>query len=77
MCKKYENRVKIDYTADIDEENKTITVSFTGCGYPEEGEPETLDRDYVFDISGVDENNMPVLLTKYTYSEEINKIFGI
>ena len=77
MCLKYENRVRIDYTADIDEKNKTITVSFTGYGYPEDGEPEVLDRDYVFDISNVDENNMPVLLTKYTYSEETNKIFGI
>ena len=77
MCQKYENRVKIDYTADIDEESKTITVSFTGYGYPEAGEPEVLDRDYIFDISGVDENNMPVLLTEYTYSENINKIFGI
>lgn len=77
MCKKYENRVRIDYTADIDQESKTITVSFTGYGYPEAGEPEVLDRDYVFDISSVDENNMPVLLTEYTYSEEINRIFGI
>ena len=77
MCEKYENRVKIDYTVDIDNKNKKITVSFTGWGYPEGGEPEALDRDYIFDISNVDESNMPVLLTKYTYSEDINKMFGI
>ena len=76
MCEKYENRVKIDYTVDIDNKNKTITVSFTGCGYPENGEPEPLSRDYVFDISKVDENNMPVLLTQYTYSEKTNRLFG-
>lgn len=73
MCQKYENRVKIDYTAEIDNKNKMITVSFTGCGYPENGEPEVLDRDYVFDVSG----NMPVLLTQYTYSEKISKMFNI
>lgn len=77
ICEKYENRVKIDYTAEIDEESKTITVSFSGWGYPEDGEPEALDRDYVFDISSVDENNMPVLLTQYTYSEKISKMFNI
>lgn len=76
MCEKYENRVKIDYTANIDNKNKRITVSFTGYGYPENGEPEPLSRDYVFDISNVDENNMPVLLTQYTYSEKTNRLFG-
>lgn len=77
MCQKYENRVRIDYTVDIDNKNKRITVSFTGYGYPEEGEPEPLARDYVFDISNVDENNMPVLLTEYTYSEKVSSVFGV
>ena len=77
MCEKYENRVRIDYTADIDNKNKRITVAFTGFGYPENGEPEVLDRDYIFDISNVDEDNMPVLLTQYTYGERVSKIFDI
>lgn len=62
MAKKYENHVKIDYSVDINDKDKTVTVSFTGTGLTKEGKTEAFGRDYVFDTSNADENHMPVLM---------------
>lgn len=68
MGAKYDNFVQMDYSVSFDKDrsNKyTLTVSFTGFGYPDEGkgEPIKLDRDFVYDITNVNENSMPILLT--------------
>ncbi|MCH5324598.1 MAG: hypothetical protein J1E39_05220 [Eubacterium sp.] len=60
---KYNNYLKLDYELEIIE-NETLTVTFTGEGYPDEGngEPESLDKTFVFDIKDVGPNNLPTLI---------------
>ncbi|MCL2019861.1 MAG: hypothetical protein FWG70_08910 [Oscillospiraceae bacterium] len=60
----YKNRAELDYTVTI-KEGETIVVSFFGFGYPEEGEPVVLDKEFIFDISDVseDKDNLPVLIS--------------
>lgn len=63
----YGNYAVLDYTVDIGGNSsgkKLLTVSFTGFGYPDEGkgDPVSLDREYVFDITNVNSESLPVLL---------------
>lgn len=78
----YNNYVKLDYTfreETDDNGKKTLTVSFTGFGYKDDGKGEEvkLDRDYVYDITNIGENTMPILLTEYDYPDYIEEAFGL
>ncbi|MCM1298418.1 MAG: hypothetical protein NC203_08140 [Firmicutes bacterium] len=69
-CNDYAVQVanRYDYRADLDLEveytPKKFTAKFTGWGYPEEGEPECLDRTYIYDIEGAGPEKLPILLNK-------------
>ncbi len=62
MLEKYKSKANLK--VDINYTPKILTVTFTGWGYPDEGEPECLDRTYIFDIEGVGKDKLPVLLNK-------------
>lgn len=61
IARKYDNRAVLD--AEVDYTPTVLTITFTGTGYPEDGEPETLDRTYI-DIDGAGRDKLPVLLNK-------------
>lgn len=48
----YNNKAKLDFTVENDN-NKVLKIRLFGTGYPENGEPEELERIYYFDIDGV------------------------
>lgn len=58
----YDNYAKLEYEVIRDDER--LTVSFSGYGYPDEGkgEPVPISKAFVFDISGVNDGVLPVLL---------------
>lgn len=58
----YTNYAKLEYEVLRDDER--LTVSFSGYGYPDEGkgEPIPISKDFVFDISRVNDGVLPVLL---------------
>ncbi len=60
----FQNWADLNYTVTHDEENETLTVAFTGLGYPDggKGEPLCLDRIFVFDVSGVQQRKTPILI---------------
>ncbi len=60
----FQNCAKLDYTVTIDDKAETLTVAFTGWGYPDggKGEPLCLDRVFVFDVSGVQQRKTPLLI---------------
>lgn len=62
MLEKY--KFKANLKVDIDYTPKILTVTFTGWGYPDDGEPECLDRTYIFDIEGAGKDKLPILLNK-------------
>lgn len=62
IARKYDNRAVLD--AEVDYTPTVLTITFTGTGYPENGEPEKLDRTYIFDIDGAGRDKLPVLLNK-------------
>lgn len=61
----YDNWARLDYTVTESKEDKTLTIAFTGLGYPDEGngEPRCLDRTFVFDVSEVNNGVLPVLIS--------------
>lgn len=63
VSKEYSNYARLDYEV-TEVYGKTLTIAFSGYGYPDEGrgEPEPLDKTFVFDISGVNSGRMPVLM---------------
>lgn len=67
VARKYENKAVLD--AAVDYTPTVLTITFTGTGYPENGEPECLDRTYIFDIDGAGRDKIPILLNK-------DEIFG-
>ena len=58
----YDHFLKLNY--EVIKTSDTITVSFKGLGYPDkgEGEPVPLDKDFVFDISRVNDGIEPQLI---------------
>ncbi len=60
----FQNWANLDYTVTHDKEAETLTVAFTGWGYPDggKGEPLCLDRVFVFDVSGVQQRKTPILI---------------
>ncbi|MDE6031736.1 MAG: hypothetical protein K2G32_08960, partial [Oscillospiraceae bacterium] len=58
----YHNMAVLD--AEVDYTPTVLTITFTGTGYPENGEPENLDRTYIFDIDGAGRDKLPILLNK-------------
>ncbi len=63
VCYTFRNYAKLDYTVTL--ENDTLTIAFTGWGYPDmgKGEPLCLDKVYVFDVSNVSVENLPRLVS--------------
>lgn len=59
---RYRDNADLDFTVDIT--NDRMTIEFFGTGYPENGEPEKLERTYIFDISGVGEKKLPRLINR-------------
>lgn len=58
----YKNYAKLDYTVDV-QENKTLTVAFTGTGYFYDGrEPVSLNKVFVFDIKDISPERLPALI---------------
>lgn len=62
VAEKYEWKAKLHI--ELEYTPKTFTVYCTGWGYPENGEPECLDRTYIYDIEGAGPDKLPVLLNK-------------
>lgn len=62
VAHKYTNKAVLD--AEVDYTPTVLTITFTGTGYPENGEPENLDRTYIFDIDGAGRDKLPILLNK-------------
>lgn len=65
---KYNNYLQLDYITEI-VDNKTLTVTFTGTGYSEKDsdKSESLDKTFVFDISGINASNpdkLPTLISE-------------
>lgn len=60
----YKNYAKLDYT--VKHEGDTLTIAFTGFGYPDEGkgEPVSLDKTFVFDVKNVSDENPPKLISQ-------------
>lgn len=65
VLEKYEWKANLHIEAEYTP--KIFTVKFTGWGYPENGEPECLDRTYTFDIEGAGPDKLPVMLNKDEY----------
>lgn len=69
-CRYYSWQVrdKYEYKAnlhiEVEKTKKTFIVKFTGWGYPDGGDPECLDRTYIYDIDGVGPDKLPILLNK-------------
>lgn len=59
---KYNNNADLDFT--VENTGKVLTIKFTGTGYPEDGEPEPLERTYIFDVDGIGKKKLPVLLNR-------------
>lgn len=59
---KYNNNADLDFTTDVT--GGRLTVKFSGIGYPENGEPEMLERTYIFDIENVGGKKLPKLLNR-------------
>lgn len=64
VATEYSNYAKLDYT--VNHEGDTLTIAFTGYGYPDEGkgEPVSLDKTFVFDVKNVSNENPPRLISK-------------
>lgn len=62
VARKYKNNAELDFT--VENTGKVLTIKFTGTGYPENGDPEPLERTYIFDIDGVGKDKIPVLLNR-------------
>ncbi|MCL1822829.1 MAG: hypothetical protein FWG44_01375 [Oscillospiraceae bacterium] len=71
----YEYYVKLDYTVEVTE-NKTVEITFFGFGYRDEGkgEPVPLYQEFIFDISDVSNEKMPVLIHSYPI-EDVETVF--
>lgn len=69
-CGSYANLVSMHYnrnadlTFTVENDGKLLTIKFTGTGYPENGEPENLDRTYIFDIEGAGADKLPRLVNR-------------
>lgn len=65
IAKTYRNYAKLDYLVEIKEDD-TLTIIFTGYGYPDEGkgEPVALDKTFIYDISNVSPSNLPKLISE-------------
>lgn len=61
IARKYRNYAKLNPVVDI-KKNDTITVTFTGVGYTEDGTAEELYKKFVFDIKGASLKNLPKLI---------------
>ncbi len=59
---KYHNNADLDFTVECTK--TTLTVEFSGTGYPEDGDPEPLLRTYIFDIEGAGADKIPRLLNR-------------
>lgn len=62
VARKYHNMAALD--AEVNYTPTVLTITFTGTGYPENGDPECLDRTYIFDIDGAGRDKLPILLNK-------------
>lgn len=62
VAKKYDNNADLTFTTE--NTGKLFTIKFTGTGYPENGEPEPLERTYIFDIEGANVNKLPRLVNR-------------
>lgn len=62
VAQKYENNADLTFT--VENTGKLLTIKFTGTGYPENGEPEPLERTYIFDIDGANVNKLPRLVNR-------------
>ena len=63
IAKDYNNKAKLDYT--VEQENDMLTITFSGFGYLEgsDSEPITLDRVFIFDIKDVNADKLPTLIS--------------
>ncbi len=63
LVSKHYNR-NADLTFTVERDGNLLTIKFTGTGYPENGEPENLDRTYIFDIEGAGRDKLPRLVNR-------------
>lgn len=62
VYKHYNGNADLIFT--VENDGKLLTIKFTGTGYPENGEPENLDRTYIFDIEGAGADKLPRLVNR-------------
>lgn len=60
---KYDNEVKVNYS--IESDDKTLSIHFSGYGYPNgiEAEPETIEDTFIFDIENANKEKLPKLIS--------------
>lgn len=62
VSKHYHANANLTFT--VERDGNLLTIKFTGTGYPENGEPENLDRTYIFDIEGAGRDKLPRLVNR-------------
>lgn len=62
ISREYNNLVKCDYT--VENNGKILTVDFDVTAYPDglDGEPQTIEKTFIFDIENVKADNPPKLI---------------
>lgn len=63
MVSKHYN-ANADLTFTVEKDGDIVTIRFTGTGYPENGEPENLDRTYIFDVEDAGRDKLPRLVNR-------------
>ncbi len=63
LAEQYDNRVKLDYSVEM--QNDRLTIEFFGTAYPDsiDGAGIALEKSFVYDISNVSADNPPRLIS--------------
>ncbi len=63
LAEQYDNRVKLDYSVEM--QNDRLTIEFFGTAYPDSiyGTGIALEKSFVYDISNVSAENPPRLIS--------------
>lgn len=59
---KYQNNADLNY--EVERLGNLLMIKFSGNGYPENGEPETLDKTFIFDVEGAGVDKLPRLVNR-------------
>lgn len=62
VSNKYKNNADLNY--EVEHSGNLLMIKFSGTGYPENGEPETLDKTFIFDVEGAGADKLPRLVNR-------------